>query len=326
MDIGKEKRYIFILTLVMMLIMMVVSICTGDFSLTLQDLIDGNELSTMVFLNLRLPRTLMVVISGVGLSMAGSAFQTIFKNPLASPDIIGVASGANLGAAIAIVFLGAGSFHIIALAFLGGMLAVFCALGLSAVANRRAMASFVIAGIVVNALAQSMLMTVKYLADPEKQLAALEFWTMGSFGSVTAEKFLIALPIVCIGIIGLYFFRWKMEILSLSDDEANALGVSVTTTRYCILFFATLMVASVVAITGMIAFIGLMAPHLARMILKRNNFSTVIFSGMIGSVLLLIADCLAKTLGETGIPISILTSLIGAPFLAWLICRKDQRI
>ncbi len=320
----KTKKCLFILSAFLILVLIFISICTGKYSLTLQEIIAGDERSINVLFYLRIPRTVMVVIAGIGLSMAGSAFQTIFKNPLASPDIIGVASGANLGAAIAIVLLRASTFDIIVFAFGGGMIAVFCVLCLANVAKRNEIASFVIAGIVINSLAQAMLMTVKYFADPEKQLATLEFWTMGSFGSVTADKVWISIPVVGIGFVGILLCRWKLELLSLSDDEAKALGLEVVRIRYFILFFATLMVAAVISITGMITFIGLIAPHLARIIFKQNKFSTIIFSGMLGAILLLIADCLARSMGETEIPISILTSLIGAPFLAWLITRKKE--
>ncbi|WP_372999020.1 FecCD family ABC transporter permease [Lutispora sp.] len=303
------------------------SIGTGKYPISVRDIIGivtGGEVEDMVrtvFYTLRLPRTIMVIISGIGLSIAGSIYQIIFKNPLASPDIIGVASGANLGAAIAIIFLTGGTLSVAISAFVGGVGAVFVALGLAKLSREKGVVTFVLAGIVIGSIAQGVIMMMKYLADPEKELATMEFWAMGSFASVTADKVLTMLPLFLIGIIGIILLRWKINVLSLSDEEAKSLGVKVESARWAVIIFSTLIVASIICITGLIAFIGLIAPHIARMIRKTNDFSTTILSGFIGAILLGFADCLARSIAGSEIPISILTTFIGAPYLAYLMSR-----
>ena len=307
----------------------VISIGVGKYPITINEIIRiimGKEVDPMtknVFYTLRLSRTIMALIAGIGLSVSGSVYQTVFKNPLATPDIIGVSSGANLGAAIAISFLAGGTTTIAISAFLGGIIAVSLALFLTKISKNKGISTFVLAGIVIGSLSQGLIMMIKFFADPERQLAAIEFWSMGSFASITSDKLISILPFFIVGIIGLILLRWQINILSLSDEEGRSLGVRVGVVRVGVMLFATLVVASIVSITGLITFIGLVAPHLARMILKKNDTGTMILSGLIGASLLFIADTLARSLGSSEIPISILTTFIGAPFLAYLMSRMD---
>lgn len=321
-DNRPSSRALFAAAILLLAAAALASLCVGRYPIAPSDLLRGG-MARNVFWNLRLPRTLMVVMAGAGLSMAGGVLQTVFKNPLAAPDIIGVAGGANLGAAAAIVLWGAGGLTVAVSAFAGGLLAVFCALGLASRAGDRGTTGIVLAGIAINALAQAAIMTLKAFADPERQLAALEFWAMGSFGGVTAAKLAGVAPLFAAGLLGMFALRWPVQLLSLSDDEAASLGVRVGRTRCAVLIFATLTVASVVSVTGLIVFIGLVAPHIARLLRGRNNWGTTLLSGLVGAILLLLADCLARGLTAGEMPISILTSLLGAPFLAWLICRRE---
>jgi len=305
----------------------IISIGVGRYPISIKNIIDiimGNEVTEMtrrVFFSLRLPRTIMVLIAGVGLSISGSVYQTIFKNPLATPDIIRVSSGANLGAAIAISFFAGSTLSIAAFAFLGGLSAVFIALALTKISNNKGITTFVLAGIVIGSTAQGLIMLLKYMADPERQLAAIEYWAMGSFSGVTGEKLLSILPYFIIGIIGLFLLKWQINILSLNDEEGKSLGVRVGLIRVVVIISATLVVASIVSITGLISFIGLIGPHIARMLTKKNDFNTTILSGIIGATILLVADTLARSISSSEIPISILTTFIGAPFLAYLMSR-----
>ncbi len=164
-------------------------------------------------------------------------------------------------------------------------------------------------------------MFLKYIADPERELAAIEFWTMGSFASITNNKLISILPYFTIGILVLFFLRWQINVLSLSDEEARSLGVKVDTIRIIIIIAATLVVASIVSVTGFISFIGLIGPHIARMLTKKNDFSTTILSALIGAIILLIADTLARSIASSEIPISILTTLLIPPILAYLMSR-----
>lgn len=324
----REKNKVFYLAgLILLGASFLFSIRVGKYPISTNEILNifaGKHVDHMaenVFLTLRLPRTIMVVLAGFGLSVAGSVYQTIFKNPLASPDIIGISSGASMGAAFAIVFLGGGTVNIAFSAFTGGLIAVFFLLGLVGLAQNKSMSTYVLSGIAINALTHAIIMTMKFFADPERQLASIEFWTMGSFGNITNEKVLIVLPIFLTGLAGLLLLRWQIIMLSLSDDEGKMLGVRVQYMRCGVLLCATLVVASVICVTGLISFVGLISPHIARMLLKVNNFHSTLLSGLIGSIILLVADCLARSISSSEVPISILTSLIGAPFLAFLMCR-----
>lgn len=308
---------------------LLVSISIGRYPISIGEIMDilrNREVDSMtktVFYSLRLPRTIMALIAGMGLSISGSVYQTIFKNPLATPDIIGVSSGANLGAALAISFLAGGTRLVAISSFIGGIIAVFLALFLTRVSKNKGISTFVLAGIVIGSLAQGLIMVIKFFADPERQLAAIEFWSMGSFASITSDKLISILPFFLIGIIGLVLLRWQINILSLSDEEGRSLGVHVGIVRILVVVCATLLVASIVSVTGLITFIGLIAPHVARIIRKRNDIHTIVLSGLIGAIILIVADTLARSLAASEIPISILTTFIGAPFLAYLMRTVD---
>ncbi len=329
MAVHNRTKKIYIISLFLLIIFLTVSLCTGRYPITIQEIghiLSGrgtDETAKSVFFTLRLPRTVMAFIAGAGLSMAGSIYQDIFRNPLAAPDLIGVTSGAGAGAAFAIVCFGQNAGAAVGSAFAGGLIAVGAAVALAGMSRQKAVSDFVLAGIAIRALADSFIMAMKYLADPERQLASIEYWTMGSFSSITAEKLMTAVPAVLIGFICLMIFRWQIQMLSLADDEAAMLGVSVRTARIIILILTTLMVAGIVSVTGAISFVGLVAPHIARMILKENGFSAGILSGITGSIIILAADCLARSAGGSEIPISILTSLLGVPMMIWLLMRQE---
>lgn len=275
-----------------------------------------------VFLTLRLPRTCMALLAGFALGVAGSVYQAVFQNPLAAPDIIGVSSGASVGAAAAILLFGGGVVLTALLAFAGGIAAVLMVLSLAGFARRQGVTGIVLAGIAVNALTESLLMLMKLTADPEKQLAAIEFWTMGSFADVTLQKLCGVLPLAVIGLAGLFLLHRQILLLGLSEDEARMLGVPVGMMRRVVLLLATLVTGVVVSVTGLISFIGLLAPHIARLLTRSSRFSTTVLSGIVGGALLLCADILARSIGSSEIPVSIITSLLGAPFLFWLMCKR----
>ena len=312
------------------LVAAVVSICVGKYSITVDDIraiFSGKEVDDMtrrVFLMLRLPRTIMAIIAGVGLGVAGSVYQIIFKNPLASPDIIGIAGGANLGAAIAISVSTSGMFAIASGAFWGGLAAVVCVMLLVKATRSRSTSTYVLAGIVINAISKAIIMALKYFADPENELAAMEYWEMGTFGNTTLSKLLSILPMFLIGLIGILLLRRQIELMSLSDNECRALGVRLKPVRAAVLALSTLMVGSIISVTGLISFAGLIAPHTARLMLCRNNSTTIIMSGMVGAFVVLTADILARVLYSAELPISILTTVIGVPILVYFLCTRGK--
>ena len=307
-----------ILTLAMtfVVIAFVSALSTGKYPITLSDLAAGDPMALRTFTVLRLPRAVMGLVGGFGLGIAGFVYQTVFRNPLASPDIIGVSSGASAGAAFAILFVSAAAPSTTLFAFFGALLAVCLSLGLTALSPVRDHSSIVLAGIAVHALAQTVLMLLKLMADPEKQLASIEYWIMGSLSGVTASK--IPFPLV-------FLLHRHLLALSVREDETRMLGVSVRKTRFFVLFLATLTVAAAVSVTGLISFVGLLAPHTARLLTGHNRKSACFLSGLIGSFLLLTADILAKSLAAVELPVSIFTSLLGAPFLIYLILSERRR-
>ncbi len=311
----------------------VVSVCVGKYTITtadIQAILKGEQVQVMtrnVFTTLRLPRTVMALIAGVGLGIAGSVYQIIFKNPLASPDIIGIAGGANLGAAVAIVSVStSGMIAIAAGAFWGGLIAVVCVMLLVKATRSRSTSTYVLAGIVINAISKAVIMALKYFADPENELAAMEYWEMGTFGNTTLSKLLSILPMFLIGLAGILLLRRQIELMSLSDNECRALGVRLRPVRAAVLALSTLMVGSIISVTGLISFAGLIAPHTARLMLRRNDSTTIIMSGLVGAFVVLTADILARVLYSAELPISILTTVIGVPILIYFLCARGKDV
>ena len=198
-------------------------------------------------------------------------------------------------------------------------------LALAGFVRQRGVTGIVLAGIAVNALTQSMLMLMKLTADPEKQLAAIEFWTMGSFADVTMQKLWGVLPLVAAGLLCLFLLNRQIILLGLGEEDARMLGVPVGAMRCAVLLLATLVTGSVVSMTGLISFIGLLAPHIARLLTRSSRFSTTVLAGLAGGALLLAADVLARSIGSSEVPVSIVTSLLGAPFLLHLMFRRGER-
>ncbi len=330
---NRQKLYIsmFMEITVAILIATVVSICIGKYPITTEDIWkictgqEVKEMSKRVFFNLRLPRTIMGILAGAGLGLAGSVYQIIFKNPLASPDIIGIAGGANLGAAFAIVSAATVGMGGIAVgSFVGGFLAVGGVMLLVKITGSRSTATYVLAGIVINAISKAAIMALKYFADPENELQAMEFWEMGTLGNTTMEKVIAILPMFIVGFAGLLLLRRQIELMAMNDNECMALGLRIKPVRTAVLILSTLLVASVISVTGLISFAGLIAPHVARLAIKRNNSVTMLLSGFVGGLLVLGADILARILYSTELPISILTTIIGVPMLLYFMCNRGK--
>ena len=299
------------------------SLVSGKYQLSLSDLLSGEEQQIRVFLTLRLPRTLMALVSGFALGAAGMVYQTVFRNSLASPDMIGVTSGASAGAAFAILFLGGSFAAVTGSAFVGSMLALLIALLLASL-SRGNSSALVLAGIAVHSIAQTVLMLLKLCADPERELASIEYWIMGSLNGITMKKIPGALLIALLCFAALILLYRQILLLSVDEDEAALLGVSVGKMRLLILILATLMISAVISVTGIISFVGLLAPHCARLLTKDNRLPTFFLSAMIGSVILCSADILARTAAASELPVSVFTSLLGAPFLLFLLLRKGE--
>ncbi len=309
----------------LLLAVLVWSVITGQYPLTLKGLLSGDTMSIMVFKRLRLPRALMGVIGGFGLSISGYIYQLIFKNPLASPDIVGVSSGASAGAALAIVAVSASVPVISISAFIGAVTALIITLLTAYLVPGRNSYTIVLAGIAIHSVAQTILMFLKLAADPEKQLASIEYWIMGSLNGISRDSLAIPFLTTLAGFIIMAMLYRQVLILSTSEEEAVSLGVNVAILRFIILMLATLIVSSIICVTGLISFIGLIAPHIARLLTKRNDIFTYITSGLTGAILLTLADILARSVSTSELPVSIFTSLLGAPLLIILLIRANKK-
>ena len=326
--IDNYRNKIILLSVIQVLLLIVVlvwSVITGQYPLTLKSLLSGDTMSIMVFKRLRLPRALMGVIGGFGLSISGYIYQLIFKNPLASPDIVGVSSGASAGAALAIVAVSASVPVISISAFIGAVTALIITLLTAYLVPGRNSYTIVLAGIAIHSVAQTILMFLKLAADPEKQLASIEYWIMGSLNGISRDSLAIPFLTTLTGFIVIALLYRQVLILSTSEEEAVSLGVNVTILRFIILMLATLVVSSIICVTGLISFIGLIAPHIARLLTKRNDIFTYITSGFTGAILLTLADILARSVSSSELPVSIFTSLLGAPLLIILLIRANKK-
>lgn len=306
------------------MVLAVAGLFVGKYPLSMQQLLAGDAMQWRVFLTLRCSRTLVGVIGGFALGVSGFVYQTVFGNPLASPDIIGVSSGASTGAAAGILFL-SGAAAVTASAFAGALLAVVLALTLSSLNRSGKSSTIVLAGIAVHSLAQTVLMCLKLTADPERELASIEYWMMGSLNGVSIHSISgnLILCVLCMGV--LFLLHRQIILLSAEEGEARMLGVRVVQLRLLVLMVATLSVSSVVSLTGLISFVGLLAPHGARLLTGQNRMGTMLLGGLLGGILLCGADILARSVASTELPVSIFTSVLGAPFLIFLIVQGRQR-
>ena len=313
-----------------MLALALCSLFVGKYPLSPGLLLSGDDMQWRVFLTLRLPRVLVGLIGGFALGVCGFVFQTVFSNPLASPDIVGVSSGASTGAAAGILFfsgVSAGAAAVTASAFVGALFAAVTAIVLSTLDKSAKNSTIVLAGIAVHALSQTALMALKLTADPERELASIEYWMMGSLNGITLSECggNLVLTVLCTAV--LFFLHRQIILLSAEEGEARMLGVSVGNMRLTVLITATLTVAAVISGTGLISFIGLLAPHIARLLTGENRISTMLLGGITGGILLLGADILARTVAAAELPVSIFTSLLGAPFLIWLVLgKRNERV
>lgn len=297
----------------------------GKYPLSMDKLLAGNELQWRVFVTLRLSRTIVGLVGGFALGVAGFVYQTVFRNPLASPDIIGVSSGASAGAAAGILFL-SGAAAVTLSAFAGALLAVVFVLALSSLDKSGRNSTIVLAGIAVHSLAQTALMALKLTADPERELASIEYWIMGGLNGISMYSIGVNLLLCTICLGALFLLHRQVILLSAEEGEARMLGVNVGKLRLTVLLIATLVVSSVVSLTGLISFVGLLAPHGARLLTKNNRISTMFLSGLLGGILLCGADILARSVAATELPVSIFTSILGAPFLIFLIVRGRKQL
>lgn len=329
---GGRLRPWFIISLwIVLIVCALVSVLAGHYGISAPEMVrafyehvSGASFSDpkvgSVLWGVRLPRTLLAVFVGAGLAVAGAAFQSVFSNPLATPDTLGVAAGTSVGAVLALLMnwslLGV---QILALAF--GLLAMTVTAGIARHRGRTSIVMLVLAGVIVSAIANAAISLMKLTADPTSKLPEITYWLMGSMAGVSFGSIALGLPLIVAGSLAIYLLRWRLNVLALSEDEARAAGLNLRLLRPVVIVAATLVTASVVSMCGQVGWIGLLVPHCARMLVGNNNRLIIPVSLLLGASMMVVIDTLARTITTSEVPISVLTALLGAPFFIVLLRR-----
>ena len=278
---------------------------------------------TNVIENLRIPRIIAAILVGAALSVSGAAYQGVFKNQLVSPDLLGVSAGACVGAATAIIF-DLSLFWIQIFAFGFGLAAVAITLAIPKMMRRSSTLMLVLSGIIVSGLMGSVIGFLKYVADPETKLPDIVYWQLGSLAKLDSENLKYIAPVMIICAILLIAMSWRINLLSLGDESAARLGVNVSFERSIIIICATLLTACSVCISGIVAWVGLLMPHLARMLVGANNIRSMPASIFMGAMFLLFVDTLARSISVSEVPLGVLTGFIGTVFFVWVLWRNKK--
>ena len=333
---AEEQRAISRSPLAALALLFVISFSVGRYPVSVSELlrllwfkISGtpsglpDTVETVVF-NVRGPRVLASMVVGGALAVSGAVYQGLFRNPLVSPDILGVSSGAALGAVLGIYF-SLGVFGIQALAFAVGLGAVAAVYLIGTfLRHHDPILTLVLAGVVIGTLLSSVVGLIKYLADPYNQLPAITFWLLGSLTGITAADLWAILPAIFFGLVPLYLLRWRMNVMTLGDEEAQALGVDTGRLRLVVVAAATLMTAAAVSVSGIIGWIGLLIPHFARLLVGPDFARLLPASVLLGAGYLLGVDTLARTISTIEVPLGVLTAFIGTPFFIWVLAVSHK--
>ena len=282
-----------------------------------------DSMDASVVMNIRLPRTILALLVGAGLATAGAAYQGLFQNPLVSPDVLGTSAGAAFGAVLGILLSGM-DYRAMALSVIFGLLSVVLVFLLSMLSGQTTVISLVLSGMIVQALMNALISLSKYVADPTEKLPAITYWLMGSFISANYGLLkLVTIPIL-LGIAVIFALRWRINVLSMGDEECISLGIDPVKTRGAIIIACTLITAASVMATGVIGWVGLVIPHIARMLVGVDHNRLVPASALTGGAFMILVDVLARSITDSELPIGILTALIGAPFFAVLFWKRGK--
>ena len=333
----KKQGLINMALFLILLMLILVCLCVGKYSIEPGECIrilwgklihaqpSWEGMDEKQLMGIRFPRTMATVIVGAALALSGAVYQGIFKNPLVSPDFLGVSSGACVGAAIAIL-LSLSSGLVQVFAFFGGILAVSLTVMIPSAMRSESNIMLVLAGIIVGGVMASILGFIKYIADPETQLAAITYWQLGSFAYVDNKAIISILPLSIAAAVILLAMSWWINVLSLGEQEAQMLGANVTVLRGICIVCSTVLTAGAVCISGTIGWVGLVIPHFGRMIIGSDNRYLLPGCCFIGGIFMLLVDTITRVIGPAEMPVSILTGLLGAPFFAWLLYRQRMNM
>ena len=313
------------------LFLALIALCLGQYTIALQDVIkvltlqevDLVNAETVIF-NIRIPRILVSLIVGSGLATAGASFQALFSNPLATPDTLGCANGASFGAALGIL-LGLNALGIQISALIFGILAVVLVFVFTRYRHANQIMMIILGGMVVSSLFSAFVSLIKYVADPNDVLPVITFWLMGSFSNSTVRSLYTGVPMIILGMMILYLMRYRMNALSLKEEEAASLGINVRQNRMIVIIASSLITASVVSMCGVVGWVGLLIPHISRMLFGNNHTKVIPGCIVFGALFMLVIDTIARCMYQAEIPVSILTAIIGAPVFL-LLLRKTGGI
>ncbi len=334
-DRGKEKQHYIYFFIILLLIIFLLSFVIGRYPISIKLLLKvlfskifpiaktWSETIDIIVFKVRLPRIIGAILVGASLSVSGAVYQGMFKNPLVSPDILGVTSGSAFGAALAI-FLSFNTVGIQISSFLFGLIGVGLVCLISSRIKDDPLITLVIAGVLIGSIFTSLTSLIKYLADTNDKLPTITFWLMGSLAGFSGKDIKAIIIPILLGMIPLYILRWRLNVLSLDEDEAKTLGLETKKIRMIVIACSTLMTAASVSVSGMIGWIGLVIPHLSRMIVGPDYRVLLPTTILLGSSYLLLIDNIARALTTVEIPLGILTSLLGAPFFIFLLLTNRR--
>ncbi len=278
------------------------------------------QMDERIVLLVRLPRVLLAALSGAALAVGGAALQGVFRNPLVSPQVLGISQGAAFGGALAILF-GYSGFVLLGMAFLLGLSALVLVGLLARINGRTEVITVILAGMIVGALFAALVSVVQFVADPNTSLPAIVYWLMGSFSTATWPRLWLAVPGMGLGLIAVWLLRYRLNLLALEEQEARSLGVNPDRERWYVFIAISLMTGTSVAVAGIIGWIGLVVPHAARILVGEDHRALIPASALLGAAYLTLIDTMARTLTAAEIPLGVLTALVGAPVFGYLLRR-----
>lgn len=331
----RNKKIILFILILIFIFVFILSFFLGKYPISMNDFFKSvvsqfveiehtweTQVDTVLF-NIRFPRIIMAVVIGAGVSVAGATYQALFQNSMISQDILGASQGAAFGAAIALFFSLSYS-KVILFSFSFGILAVVLVLSINKLLRTQTTLTLILIGMLIGTLFSSGISYLKLVGDPLNTLPAITYWLMGSLSSIKMQNVHTSAPIILIGMIPIFVLRWRLNIMTLGEEEAMSLGINTKLLRLILIFSATLITAAAVSVSGLIGWVGLIVPHFSRMLLGNDNRYSLIATALIGGSFLLAVDDLARILTTSEIPIGILTSFIGAPIFLSLIARNSR--
>ena len=334
--VSKHYKTIILICFALLAAIAMCAVLMGQYTISLPDFfsiiaskfqgtMDGSlETAGFVIFQVRIPRVILAAMVGAGLSISGSALQGTFQNPLVSPDLLGVCSGSGFGAALGILVSGGAGLFPPVLSLVFGLTSVLLVFFLSGARNNSETLSVVLGGIIVSSIFSALISLIKYAADSSETLPAITFWQMGSFANATYSDIHLAFaPVVC-GSAGLYLLRWKINLLSLGDEDCYTLGINPNRTRWLVILLSTITTAGCVTVSGVIGWVGLVIPHICRRLVGVNHGCLLPASCLTGAIFMILVDTAARNLTAAEVPIGILTALIGAPFFAIIYNRRRK--